>query len=141
MVDVSVLVPNERQSSLLFRSVLIRVLSSAFCRSTSAKKREGDLAAALSRASTLETQLNKSEAVLTTAQSQNASLNSELMDVKSQLAKVGTAALPLVHHKFGLLSYVDLLTHPWDKIDPSPIISGLLDAMLSGCSSTPMQPQ
>lgn len=56
--------------------------------SFSAKKREGDLAAALSRASNLESQLNKSDADLSTALSQNASLTSELMDVKNQLAKV-----------------------------------------------------
>lgn len=79
---------------LLFDSILTRLVLSAFCRSSSAKKREGDLAAALSRASTLETQLNKSEAALTTALSQNTSLSSELTDVKGQLAKVGTAAPP-----------------------------------------------
>lgn len=55
---------------------------------SSAKKRESDLAAALSRASGLETQLNKSEAALSTALSQNATLTSDLADVNSQLAKV-----------------------------------------------------
>lgn len=69
-------------------SVLTRLVWCAFSLSSSGKKREGDLAAALSRASTLETQLNKSEAALTTALSQNASLTSELMEVKGQLAKV-----------------------------------------------------
>uniref|UniRef100_A0A1A8D8U3 Lamin B2 n=1 Tax=Nothobranchius kadleci TaxID=1051664 RepID=A0A1A8D8U3_NOTKA len=53
----------------------------------SAKKKDTDLAAALSRAIGLEGQLNKSEAALSTAQSQNAALTSELADLKSQLAK------------------------------------------------------
>lgn len=59
---------------------------------SSAKKRESDLAAALSRASGLETQLNKSEAALSTALSQNATLTSDLADVNSQLAKVCTSS-------------------------------------------------
>lgn len=58
---------------------------------SSAKKKDSDLATAVSRASGLEGQLNKSEAALSTALSQNAALTSELADVKSQLAKVGTA--------------------------------------------------
>ncbi|XP_060934351.1 lamin-B2 [Limanda limanda] len=53
----------------------------------SVKKKDGDLAAALSRASGLEGQLHKSEAALSTAVSQNAALTSELADVKSLLAK------------------------------------------------------
>lgn len=55
------------------------------------KKKEGDLAAAVSRANGLEGQLNKSEASLATAMSQNNALTSELADVKSLLAKVCTA--------------------------------------------------
>lgn len=43
----------------------------------------------MSRASGLEAQLNKNEAALSTALSQNAALSSELADVKSLLAKVG----------------------------------------------------
>lgn len=54
----------------------------------SAKKKDGDLAAAVSRASALEGQLNQNEAALSTALSQNAALTSELADVKSLLAKV-----------------------------------------------------
>ncbi|XP_047231134.1 lamin-B2 [Girardinichthys multiradiatus] len=53
----------------------------------SAKKKDSDLAAALSRANGLEGQLNKSEAALSTALSQNTALTSELADVKNQLAK------------------------------------------------------
>lgn len=45
----------------------------------------------MSRASALEGQLNKSEAALSTALSQNAALTSELADVNSLLAKVRTA--------------------------------------------------
>lgn len=52
---------------------------------SSIKKKDGDLAAAMSRASGLEAQLNKNE----TALSQNAALSSELADVKNLLAKVG----------------------------------------------------
>uniref|UniRef100_A0A7N8WSF3 Lamin B2 n=1 Tax=Mastacembelus armatus TaxID=205130 RepID=A0A7N8WSF3_9TELE len=52
-----------------------------------AKKKDSDLAAAVSRASGLEGQLNKSEAALSTALSQNTALTSELSDVKSLLAK------------------------------------------------------
>lgn len=59
--------------------------------SSSTKKKDSDLAAAVSRANGLEGQLNKSEAALSAALSQNATLTSELADVKSQLAKVGTA--------------------------------------------------
>lgn len=55
---------------------------------SSVKKKEGDLAAAMSRASVLQDQLNKSEAALSTALSQNAALTSELADVNSLLAKV-----------------------------------------------------
>uniref|UniRef100_A0A3B4XHL2 Lamin B2 n=1 Tax=Seriola lalandi dorsalis TaxID=1841481 RepID=A0A3B4XHL2_SERLL len=51
------------------------------------EKKDSDLAAAVSRASSLEGQLNKSEASLSTALSQNAALTSELADVKSLLAK------------------------------------------------------
>uniref|UniRef100_A0A7N6FKU2 Lamin B2 n=1 Tax=Anabas testudineus TaxID=64144 RepID=A0A7N6FKU2_ANATE len=51
------------------------------------KKKDSDLAAAVSRAIGLEGQLNKSEAALSTALSQNAALASELADVKSLLAK------------------------------------------------------
>lgn len=58
---------------------------------SSARKKESDLAAAVSRASALEGQLNKSEAALSTALSQNAALTSELADVNSLLAKVCTA--------------------------------------------------
>lgn len=43
----------------------------------------------MSRASGLEAQLNKNEAALSTALSQNTALSSELADVKSLLAKVG----------------------------------------------------
>uniref|UniRef100_A0A7N8YJL4 Lamin B2 n=1 Tax=Mastacembelus armatus TaxID=205130 RepID=A0A7N8YJL4_9TELE len=50
-------------------------------------KKDSDLAAAVSRASGLEGQLNKSEAALSTALSQNTALTSELSDVKSLLAK------------------------------------------------------
>uniref|UniRef100_A0A8C5AV61 Lamin B2 n=1 Tax=Gadus morhua TaxID=8049 RepID=A0A8C5AV61_GADMO len=50
-------------------------------------KKDGDLAAAVSRASALEGQLNQSEAALATALSQNAALSAELGDVKSMLAK------------------------------------------------------
>lgn len=46
------------------------------------------MAAAVSRASALEGQLNQSEAALATALSQNAALSAELGDVKSMLAKV-----------------------------------------------------
>uniref|UniRef100_A0A7N6ABS5 Lamin B2 n=1 Tax=Anabas testudineus TaxID=64144 RepID=A0A7N6ABS5_ANATE len=53
----------------------------------SVKKKDSDLAAAVSRAIGLEGQLNKSEAALSTALSQNAALASELADVKSLLAK------------------------------------------------------
>uniref|UniRef100_A0A3Q2QPN1 Lamin B2 n=2 Tax=Fundulus heteroclitus TaxID=8078 RepID=A0A3Q2QPN1_FUNHE len=53
----------------------------------SAKKKDGDLAAALSRANGLEGQLNKSEAALSTALSQNSALSAELADMKNQLAK------------------------------------------------------
>uniref|UniRef100_A0A3Q3WQE9 Uncharacterized protein n=1 Tax=Mola mola TaxID=94237 RepID=A0A3Q3WQE9_MOLML len=53
----------------------------------SAKKKENDVAAAVSRAIALEGQLSKSEAALSTALSQNAVLVSELADVKSLLAK------------------------------------------------------
>uniref|UniRef100_A0A8P4GPP2 Lamin B2 n=1 Tax=Dicentrarchus labrax TaxID=13489 RepID=A0A8P4GPP2_DICLA len=52
-----------------------------------AKKKDSELAAAVSRAIGLEGQLNKSEAALATALSQNAALTSELADVKSLLAK------------------------------------------------------
>ncbi|XP_015253805.1 PREDICTED: lamin-B2 [Cyprinodon variegatus] len=52
-----------------------------------AKKKDGDLAAAMTRANGLEAKLNKSEAALATALSQNAALTSELADVKNQLAK------------------------------------------------------
>lgn len=62
---------------------------------SSAKKKDNDLAAAMSRASGLEGQLNKSEAALSTALSQNAALTSELADVKSLLAKVCTAGFPV----------------------------------------------
>lgn len=60
----------------------------------SGKKKDSDLAAAVSRASSLEDKLNKSEAALSTALSQNAALTSELADVKSLLAKVCTAKFP-----------------------------------------------
>ncbi|KAM4548470.1 lamin-B2 [Odontesthes bonariensis] len=53
----------------------------------SVKKKDCDLAAAVSRGNGLEGQLNKSEAALSTALSQNAALTSELADVRSQLAK------------------------------------------------------
>ena len=56
---------------------------------SSVKKKDCDLAAALSRGNGLEGQLNKSEAALSTALSQNTALTSELADVRSQLAKVG----------------------------------------------------
>lgn len=58
--------------------------------SCSAKKKEADLASAVSRANSLEGQLHKSEAALSTALSQSAALTSELGEVKSLLAKVGT---------------------------------------------------
>lgn len=54
----------------------------------SLKKKDGDLSAAVSRASALEGQLNQSEAALATALSQNTALIAELGDVKSMLAKV-----------------------------------------------------
>lgn len=57
---------------------------------SSAKKKDGDLAAAMSRAGGLEGQLHKSEAALSTALSQNAALTCELADLKSVLAKVST---------------------------------------------------
>lgn len=60
------------------------------CLCFSGKKKDNDLAAALSRAAGLEAQLNKSEASLSTALSQNAGLTSDLADLKSQLAKVCT---------------------------------------------------
>lgn len=44
----------------------------------------------MSRASVLQDQLNKSEAALSTALSQNVALTSELADVNSLLAKVCT---------------------------------------------------
>lgn len=62
---------------------------------SSAKKKDSDLVAAVSRASGLEGQLNKSEATLSTALSQNAALTSELADAKNLLAKVCTAVFPL----------------------------------------------
>lgn len=55
---------------------------------SSARKKDGDLAAALSRATGLESELNQSAAALSTALSQNAALTSELVDVKGLLAKV-----------------------------------------------------
>lgn len=55
---------------------------------SSVKKKEGDLAATMSRASVLQDQLNKSEAALSTALSQNVALTSELADVNSLLVKV-----------------------------------------------------
>lgn len=55
---------------------------------SSVKKKEGDLVAAMSRAGVLQDQLNKNEAALSTALSQNAALTSELADVNSLLAKV-----------------------------------------------------
>lgn len=67
--------------------------------SCSAKKKDSDLAAALSRVSGLEGQLNKSEASLATALSQNAALTSELADIKSQLAKVGITKLSVHKHR------------------------------------------
>lgn len=54
----------------------------------SVKKKEGDLAASTSRAGVLQDQLNKSEAALSTALSQNSALTSELAEVNSLLAKV-----------------------------------------------------
>lgn len=57
-------------------------------RLSSVKKKEGDLAASMSRAGVLQDQLNKSEAALSTALSQNAGLTSELAEVNSLLAKV-----------------------------------------------------
>lgn len=66
---------------------------------SSVKKKDGDLAAALSRAGGLEGQLNKSEAALSTALSQNAALTSELADVKNLLAKVGTMQVFLLRKK------------------------------------------
>lgn len=54
----------------------------------SGKKKDGDLAAAMSRAGALESQLNQSEAALSTALSQNAALTSDLLEVKGLLAKV-----------------------------------------------------
>lgn len=53
----------------------------------SLKKKDGDLAAAVSRAAVLEGQLNQSEAALTTTLSQNSALTAELGDIKSMLAK------------------------------------------------------
>lgn len=90
-------------------------MSSAFFLPSSAKKREGDLTAALSRASSLETQLNKSEASLTTALSQNASLTSELMDVNGQLAKVCIARPFCFSKKSGKLSHVCLVSNQRDQ--------------------------
>lgn len=58
---------------------------------SSVKKKDGDLVATMSRASALQDQLNKSEASLSTALSQNAALSSELADVNSLLAKVCTS--------------------------------------------------
>ncbi|XP_077572491.1 lamin-B2 isoform X2 [Stigmatopora nigra] len=51
------------------------------------KKKDGDLAAATSRAAALESQLNQSEAALSTALGQNAALTSDLLDVRALLAK------------------------------------------------------
>ena len=67
--------------------------------SFSVKKKDNDLAAVVSRASGLEGQLNKSEAALSTALSQNAALTAELADVKSQLAKVFSTRLYVVYLK------------------------------------------
>ncbi|XP_061121900.1 lamin-B2-like isoform X2 [Syngnathus typhle] len=54
---------------------------------TSGKKKDGDLAAAMSRAGALESQLNQSAAALSTALSQNAALSADLLEVKNLLAK------------------------------------------------------
>ena len=67
---------------------------------SSVKKKDCDLAAALSRGNGLEGQLNKSEAALSTALSQNTALTSELADVRSQLAKVGLHVYLSVDWKF-----------------------------------------
>ncbi|KAM9772709.1 lamin-B2-like isoform X2 [Syngnathus typhle] len=53
----------------------------------SGKKKDGDLAAAMSRAGPLEIQLNQSAAALSTALSQNAALSADLLEVKNLLAK------------------------------------------------------
>lgn len=76
----------------------------SFLHACSAKKKDSDLAAAVSRASGLEGQLNKSEAALSTAQSQNAALTSELADVKCLLAKVCTVGF-LFRKKEGRFRY------------------------------------
>ncbi|XP_077439889.1 lamin-B2 isoform X2 [Vanacampus margaritifer] len=51
------------------------------------KKKDSDLAAAMSRVGALESQLNQSEAALSTALSQNAALTADLLEVKGLLAK------------------------------------------------------
>ncbi|XP_057697811.1 lamin-B2 [Corythoichthys intestinalis] len=53
----------------------------------SGKKKDGDLAAATSRAAALESKLNQNEAALSTAVGQNAALTSDLVEVKGLLAK------------------------------------------------------
>lgn len=73
---------------LYFKSVTVLPLSS------SVKKKDADLVATMSRASDLQDQLNKSEAALCTALSQNAALTSELADVNSLLAKVCMSIVP-----------------------------------------------
>lgn len=63
---------------------------------SSVNKKDDDLAEALSRASGLEDELHKNEAALSTAVSQNATLTSELADVKRLLDKVNTASFFIV---------------------------------------------
>lgn len=91
----------------------------------SSKKKDSDLAAALSRANGLEGQLNKSEATLATALSQNAALISELADVKNQLVKVGTVWVS-ANNSYGVkLESGELI----DSGGPSlQVGSGLVDA-------------
>lgn len=62
----------------------------------------------MSRASALEGQLNKSEAALSTALSQNAALTSELADVNSLLAKVCTACFSVGKKEVCVLIFFDL---------------------------------
>lgn len=53
----------------------------------SVKKKDGELATALSRAGLLEDKVNQSEAALSTALSQSSALSAELGELKGQLAK------------------------------------------------------
>ncbi|XP_027015304.1 lamin-B2 [Tachysurus fulvidraco] len=55
------------------------------------KKKDGDLALAQTRIKELESQFNQSEASLSTALSENASLSAEVADLKNQLAKAEDA--------------------------------------------------